>query len=66
MVANGVDKYQLTAVLVVLKENGDAQLTLYSVIQVSAQGSGQKQRIRRSSFQDTGGVEEMTRASREN
>lgn len=38
MVANGVDRYQLTGVLVILKENGDAQVTLYSDIQFFAQG----------------------------
>lgn len=38
MVANGVDKYNLTAVLVLVKENGDAQITLYSDIQIQAQG----------------------------
>ena len=38
MVANGVDKYKLTGVLVLLKENGDAQITLYSDIQIQAQG----------------------------
>jgi hypothetical protein len=38
MVANGVDKYKLTGVLVLLKENGDAQITLYTDIQIQSQG----------------------------
>jgi hypothetical protein len=38
MIANGMDKFKLTAVLVILKENGDAQITLYSDIQFFAQG----------------------------
>lgn len=42
MVANGVDKYELTGVLVILKENGDAQITLYSDIQFFAQGRWSK------------------------
>lgn len=42
MVANGVDKYKLTGVFVLLKENGDAQLTLYSDLQISAQGRWSK------------------------
>jgi hypothetical protein len=57
IVANGVDKYQLTAVLVILKENGDAQLTLYSDIQVSAQGKWSKTKDPKViSFKITGGV----------
>lgn len=38
MVANGQDKYKLTGVLVVLKDNGDLQITLYSLIQITGQG----------------------------
>jgi hypothetical protein len=38
MVTNGVDNYKLTGVLVILKENGEAQITLYSDIQLFAQG----------------------------
>lgn len=38
MVTNGVDKFKLTGVLVILKENGEAQITLYSDIQLFAQG----------------------------
>jgi len=38
MVTNGSDKYKITQVLVLLKANGDAQITLYSDIQISGQG----------------------------
>lgn len=42
LVANGVDKYKLTGVLVLLKENGDVQITLYSDIQIFTQGRWSK------------------------
>jgi hypothetical protein len=38
LIANGVDKYKLTGVLVILKENGEARITLYSDVQLFAQG----------------------------
>jgi hypothetical protein len=38
MTANGIDTYKLTGVLVILKQNGDAQITLYSDIQIQAMG----------------------------
>lgn len=34
----GKDKYNLTGVLVVLKENGEAEFTLYTDLQIYAQG----------------------------
>jgi hypothetical protein len=58
MIANGQDKYKLTGVLVLLKENGEAQLTLYSVIQLSAQGRWSKTKDPKViNFKISGGVE---------
>ncbi|MEK6336304.1 MAG: hypothetical protein AABM67_15360 [Acidobacteriota bacterium] len=58
MVANGQDKYKLTGVLVILKENGDAQITLYADIQISAQGRWSKTKDPKViNFKISGGLE---------
>ena len=38
MISNGLDKYEITGVLVLLRENGDSQITLYSAIQIQSLG----------------------------
>src|SRR5215468_2121192 len=34
-----IDKHKITSVLVILKENGDAEITLYTELQLSAKGT---------------------------
>jgi hypothetical protein len=36
---SNIDKHQISSVLVILKENGEADLTLYADLQLSAQGT---------------------------
>jgi hypothetical protein len=38
-ITSRVDKHQITSVLVILKENGEANLTFYADLQLSAQGT---------------------------
>ena len=39
IVIAGIDKHDINSVLVILKENGDAEFTFYADLQLSAQGS---------------------------
>jgi hypothetical protein len=51
-----IDKHKLTSVLVILKENGDAELTFYADLQLSAKGTWSVGKSQGIDLKITGGI----------
>ena len=55
-ITSKIDKHDITAVLVILKENGEANLTFYTDLQLSAQGTWSEGRYQTINLKITGGI----------